>query len=81
MELIGVVDAKGIRLLSMIPRENEYIILHNSRFKVRVALSYADARLLDEEHKVLRDNVDLVILECDGVRPSEHVSPLAIARR
>jgi hypothetical protein len=81
MELIGVVDAKEIRLLSMIRSENEYIILQNSRFKVRVALSCADARLLDHEHKVLPDNVDLVILECSGVRPSVYRSPLAIARR
>jgi serine/threonine protein kinase len=63
MELIGVVKAKDIRLLSMIPAENEYIILHNSQFKVQVALTCDQARLLDQEHKVLPDNVDLVILE------------------
>lgn len=77
MELIGVVNAKDIQLLSMSPSENEYMILHNSHFKVRVALSCADARLLDHEHKVLPDNVDLVILECHGVRPSVYTSSLA----
>jgi hypothetical protein len=77
MELIGVVDAKDIRLFSMIRKEKEYIILHNSRFKVCVALTCDQGRLLDKEHKFLPDNVDLVILECSVVRPSMYVSPLA----
>jgi hypothetical protein len=61
--LVGVTDAKDIQMFSMVPRECEFLILHNSRCKVRVALSCDQARLLDQEHKVLPDNVDLVILE------------------
>jgi hypothetical protein len=63
MELTGVVHARDIHLLSMVPDECEFIILHNSTFKVRVALSCDDASSLDQEHEVLPDNVDLVILE------------------
>jgi hypothetical protein len=81
MELMGVLDAKDIRLLSMIPRENEFIILHNSRFKVQVALSCDQARLLDQEHKLLPKNVDLVILEYRQDRPSLRALPLSAARR
>jgi serine/threonine protein kinase len=67
MELVGVCDAKDISSLSMFPTEGEYTILHNTRLKVRVALSCDEARLLDEQHKLLPDNVDLIILEqCDA---------------
>ena len=67
MELVGVCDAKDIRNLSMFPTEGEYTILHNTRLKVRVALSCDEARLLDQQHKLLPDNVDLIILEqCDA---------------
>ena len=76
MELIGVVDAKDIRLLSMVKKENEYIILHNSWFKVSVALSCDQAQLLDHEHKLLPNNVDLVILEYQPDLPSKYEPPL-----
>ncbi len=81
MKLIGVADAKDIRLLSMVRKENEFLILHNSRLKVQVALSCDQARILDQEHKFLPDNVDLVILEYLRDRPAMYLPPVSIARR
>jgi hypothetical protein len=59
--LIGVRDAKDIRLLSMNPYDNEFVILHNSRFKVQVALSCDLVNLF--VRKRIDENIDLVILE------------------
>jgi hypothetical protein len=75
MEIVGVTDATDIRHISMFPAEGEYTILHNSCLKVRIALSCADARLLDEQHKLLPDNVDLIILEqCEPKAARCHVA-------
>ena len=63
MELTGIMNAKDIQPLSMIPTEGELVILHNTRFKVKVALSCAQARLLNARFAQIPDNVDLVILE------------------
>jgi hypothetical protein len=63
MELTGILNAKDIQPLSMSPTEGELVILHNTRFKVKVALSCAPARLLNARFAQIPDNVDLVILE------------------
>jgi hypothetical protein len=62
MEITGVLNAKDIRALSMIP-EDELLILPNTEFKVQFALSCDEARLLNARYASIPDNVDLVILE------------------
>jgi hypothetical protein len=78
MEITGVHNAKDIQALSMIPSEGELLILPNTDFEVKVALSCGQARLLNARYTTIPDNVDLVILE--AAPPSttgcttEHVS-------
>ena len=69
MEITGVLNAKDIRALSMIPAEDELLILPNTEFKVKFALSCDEARLLNARYASIPDNVDLVILEAAPPRP------------
>jgi serine/threonine protein kinase len=62
MEISGLLNAKDIRALSMIPEE-ELLILPNTEFKVKFALSCDEARLLNARYATIPNNVDLVILE------------------
>ena len=63
MEITGVHNAKDIQALSMVPSEGELLILPNTDFKVKLALSCGQARLLNARYATIPDNVDLVILE------------------
>ncbi len=63
MEITGLYNLKDIQALSMIPSEGELLILPNTEFKVKLALSYDQARLLNSRYATIPDNVDLVILE------------------
>jgi hypothetical protein len=63
MEITGVHNAKDIQALSMVPSEDELLILPNTDFKVKLALSCSQARLLNARYATIPDNVDLVILE------------------
>ncbi len=63
MEITRVCNAKDIRALSMIPAEGELLILPNTKFKVKLALSCDQAQALNERYATIPDNVDLVILE------------------
>jgi hypothetical protein len=63
MEITGVHNAKDIQALSMDPSEGELLILPNTDFKVKLALSCPQARLLNARYATIPDNVDLVILE------------------
>ncbi len=47
----------------MIPSEGELLILPNTEFKVKIALSCDQTRLLNARYAAIPDNVDLVILE------------------
>jgi hypothetical protein len=47
----------------MVPSEGELLILPNTDFKVKLALSCGQARLLNARYANIPDNVDLVILE------------------
>jgi hypothetical protein len=47
----------------MNPSEAELLILPNTEFKVKLALSCDQARLLNAGYAAIPDNVDLVILE------------------
>ena len=47
----------------MVQREDEILILPNTEFTVQLALSCAEARLLNARYATIPDNVDLVILE------------------
>jgi hypothetical protein len=63
MDITGVHNAKDIQSFSMIPREGEILILPNTEFSVKLALSCGQARLLNARYATIPDNVDLVILE------------------
>ncbi len=63
MVITGIRNSKDIQPLSMIPSEGELLILPNTEFKVKLALSCNEARLLNESYAKIPDNVDLVILE------------------
>ncbi len=64
MEITGVDNAKDIQALSMVPSEGELLILPNTDFKVKLALSCGQARLLNNaRYATIPDNVDLVILD------------------
>jgi serine/threonine protein kinase len=63
MEITGLCNAKDIRALSMIPSEGELLILPNTEFKVKLALSCDQAQALNERYAAIPNNVDLVILE------------------
>ena len=63
MEITGVHNAKDIQALSMVPSEGELLILPNTDFKVKLALSCGQARLLNARYATIPDNVDLVILQ------------------
>jgi hypothetical protein len=63
MALNAVSNAKDIRALSMFPSEAELVIMHNTRFRVEVTLSCAQARLFSSAFSGIPDNVDLVILK------------------
>jgi hypothetical protein len=47
----------------MVPSEGELLILPNTAFKVKLALSCDQVRLLNARYALIPDNVDLVILE------------------
>jgi serine/threonine protein kinase len=68
MEITRVCNAKDIRALSMIPAEGELLILPNTEFKVKLALSCDQAQALNERYATIPDNVDLVILEAASAR-------------
>ena len=68
MEITGVHNAKDIQALSMVPSEGELLILPNTDFKVKLALSCEKARLLNARYASIPDNVDLVILEAATIR-------------
>jgi hypothetical protein len=95
MDITGVQNAKDIQALSMIPSEGEILILPNTEFTVKVALSCGQARVLNAGYAAIPDNVDLVILEAlppkappisachAGVGPSVvlyHAAPLTLAQ-
>jgi hypothetical protein len=63
-------NANDIQELIMIPFEGELFFLLNTEFKVKLALSCHDARLLNARYDAIPDNVDLVILEALPPRPS-----------
>jgi hypothetical protein len=63
MDITGVHNAKDIQALSMIPFEGEILILPNTEFTVKLALSCGQARLLNARYAAIPDNVDLVIME------------------
>jgi hypothetical protein len=63
-------NAKDIQQLSMVPREGELLFPPNIEFKVKVALSCRDARLLNARYINIPENVDLVILDAVPPRPS-----------
>ncbi len=69
VEITGVCNAKDIRALSMIPSEGELLILPNTEFKVKLALSCKEAHALNERYAKIPNNVDLVILEAVSVLP------------
>ncbi len=69
MEITRVCNAKDIRALSMIPAEGELLILPNTQFKVKLALSCDQAQALNERYATIPDNLDLVILEAAPARP------------
>ncbi len=66
MEITRVRNAKDIRALSMIPAEGELLILPNTEFKVKLALSCDQAQALNERYATIPNNVDLVIIERKG---------------
>jgi hypothetical protein len=68
-------NAKDIQELSMIPPEGELLFPPNIEFKVKLALSCNDARLLNARYAAIPDNVDLVILEAAPhlPRPTGHL--------
>ena len=68
-------NAKDIQELSMMPPEDELHLLPNTVFKVKLALSCSDARLLNARYAAIPDNVDLVILEAAPhlPRPTGHL--------
>jgi serine/threonine protein kinase len=68
MEITRVCNAKDIKALSMIPAEGELLILPNTEFKVKLALSCDQAQALNERYATIPDNVDLVILEAAPAR-------------
>jgi hypothetical protein len=65
MKITGVYNAKDIRALSMIKKyKGEILILPNTEFKVKRAISCNEARLLNARYATIPDNnADLVILE------------------
>jgi hypothetical protein len=70
MEITRVCNAKDIRPLSMMPAEGELLILPNTEFKVKLALSCDQAQALNERYATIPDNVDLVILDAAPARLS-----------
>ena len=69
VEITQLCNAKDIRALSMIPSEGELLILPNTEFKVKLALSCDQAQALNERYATIPDNVDLVILEAAAPVP------------
>jgi hypothetical protein len=63
MEITGIYNSKDIQALSMIPSEGELLIPPNTEFRVKLAISCDQARLLNSRYATIPDNVDLVILE------------------
>jgi hypothetical protein len=63
MEISGVCNAIDIKALSMLQHEDEILILPNSEFTVQLALSCAEARMLNARYATIPNNVDLVIME------------------
>jgi hypothetical protein len=53
----------------MIPSEGELLILPNTEFKIKLALSCDQAQALNERYATIPDNVDLVILEAAAPVP------------
>jgi hypothetical protein len=76
MEITGGCSAKDIQALSMCPYEGEILILPNTEFKVKLALTCERARLLNARYAMIPNNVDLVILE-----PAPPRVPVASFRR
>jgi hypothetical protein len=70
MEISCVHNAKDIKELSMVPSEGELVFPPNTEFKVKLALSSDDARLLNARYAAIPVNVDLVIIEAVPSRPS-----------
>ncbi len=69
MEITRVCNSKDITALSMNPSEDELLILPNTEFKVKLALSCDQAQVLNERYATIPDNADLVILEAAPARP------------
>jgi hypothetical protein len=68
VEITRVCNAKDIRALSMNPADDELLILPNTEFKVKLALSCDQAQALNERYATIPDKVDLVILEAAPAR-------------
>ncbi len=62
-EQSGVRNAKDIQELSMLPSEGELLILPNTDFKVKLALSCDQARMLNVRCMTIPDHMGLVIPE------------------
>ena len=73
MDITGVHNAKDIKSLSIMPKEGEILILPNTEFTVKVALSCGQARVLNAGYAAIPDNVDLVILEALPLRGAPDV--------
>ena len=77
-------SAKVIQALSKCPYEGEILILLDTEFKVKLALTCERARLLNARYAMIPNSVDLVILE--AAPPSvpltsfcRHISPSVVS--
>ena len=61
MEISCIYNAKDIQELSTMTPEGNLLFLPNTEFKVKLALSSSDARLLNARYAAIPDNVDLTI--------------------
>jgi hypothetical protein len=59
----GVDNARDIQALSMVPSEGELLILPNTDFKVKLALSCGQARLLNARYATIPDHMGIMIPE------------------
>jgi hypothetical protein len=76
MEISCIQNAKDMQELGMIPPEGNLLFLPNTEFKVKLALSCSDARLLNARYAAIPDNADLAILEAAFPLPSPTAFPL-----
>jgi serine/threonine protein kinase len=68
ISFVGVTNAKSIQAFSLVPNEEEFMLMYTSAFQVEVALPSEKARLVGQFGS-LPANVDLVVLRAKQGRP------------